>query len=73
MENLSPFCTCGNLDCPLHPTRHGRGYAPCLSKNLRQRELPECVFQLVDPEGARAGDTFEDFARLVLGETRDTE
>ncbi|MGI6118588.1 MAG: DUF6485 family protein [Bilifractor sp.] len=34
MHNLSGFCTCQNLDCPLHPTRHDKGCTPCISKNL---------------------------------------
>lgn len=67
MENISPFCTCKNLDCPLHPTKHKKGCAPCISKNLRLKEIPSCFFNLLDHTEARAGDSYEDFAKLVLG------
>lgn len=68
MSNLSPFCTCKNFDCPLHPTKHDMGCAPCISKNLHQKELPNCFFSLVKNAENRTGDTFEDFAQLLLDE-----
>lgn len=68
MENLSLFCTCKNVDCPLHPTKHNKGCTPCISKNLKMKEIPSCFFQLVPDGGARTGDTFEDFAKLVMGD-----
>ena len=67
MENISPFCTCKNLDCPLHPTKHKKDCALCISKNLRLKEIPRCFFNLLDHAEARAGDSYEDFAKLVLG------
>lgn len=66
MANLSPFCTCKNLDCPLHPTKHEKGCAPCISKNLRLQEMPNCFFNQVDGAERRQGDSFQDFAELVL-------
>ena len=66
MGKLSPFCTCTNLNCPLHPTKHDHGCAPCIRKNLLMKELPNCFFDQVDNGVARAGDSFEEFARLVL-------
>ncbi len=66
MANLSPFCTCKNLDCPLHPTKHEKGCAPCISKNLRLKEMPNCFFNQVDGAERRQGDSFQDFAELVL-------
>ncbi len=39
MGNISSFCTCKNTDCPLHPTKHDQGCAPCISKNLRLKEV----------------------------------
>ena len=65
MKNLSPFCTCTDLSCPLHPTNHERGCGPCIADNLKDREIPSCFFHLA---GEYKGDsyTFEDFARLVL-------
>ena len=41
--NFSKFCTCKNLDCPLHPTKHDRGCAPCIAKNLKLREGIPCI------------------------------
>jgi len=64
--NYCKFCTCKNLDCPLHPTKHDRGCAPCIAKNLKLQEMPNCFFQKVDGSKTRSGDSFEDFARAVL-------
>lgn len=60
------FCTCTNLECHLHPTRHDKGCTPCISKNLRLGEIPECFFHKIPGSEERQGDSFEDFARLVL-------
>ena len=65
MNHLSEFCTCTLLDCPLHPTKHNQGCAPCIQKNLRLKEIPNCFFQLVDHAEKRAGDSFKDFADLI--------
>lgn len=64
--NLSSFCTCKNLDCPLHPAKHDKECAPCISKNLKLREIPNCFFQQVENNESRQGDSFEDFSKLVL-------
>ena len=66
MSNMSQFCTCTNIECPLHPTKHDRGCSPCVAKNLKLKEIPSCFFNLVDPENCREDDTFEDFAKCVL-------
>ena len=65
MENLSGFCSCVNLACPLHPTKHDKGCAPCIQNNLRLREMPNCFFNLVEGTENRTGDSFEDFAEYV--------
>ncbi|MDE5697399.1 MAG: hypothetical protein K2I96_08325 [Lachnospiraceae bacterium] len=64
--NLSKFCTCQNFSCPLHPTKHDKGCAPCISKNLRLKEVPSCFFNLVENADQRADDSFCAFAELVL-------
>lgn len=64
--NISNFCTCKNTDCPLHPSKHDKGCTPCIIKNLNKREIPNCFFQLVNNHELRAGDSFKDFAALVL-------
>ena len=69
MENLSKFCTCNNMDCPLHPSKHDKGCAPCIEKNLNLKELPNCFFNKIDNSNNRNGDTFIDFSKIVLGKT----
>lgn len=68
MENLSKFCSCKNTDCPLHPTKHDKGCAPCIAKNLKLHEVPNCFFNLLKDSDSRTGDSFEDFAKTVLKE-----
>jgi len=68
MSNLSNFCTCTNMECPLHPTKHDKGCAPCISKNLKLKEVPNCFFNLVPHAESRKGDSFRDFATLILEE-----
>ena len=66
LNALSPFCTCGDLACPMHPANHGRGCAPCVAKNLERREIPSCFFHRLGPGGKPGAYPFEDFARAVL-------
>lgn len=66
MRNTSGFCTCTDLSCPLHPTNHDQGCTPCIGKNLKAKEIPNCFFNLVENAPARSGDTLRDFAALVL-------
>ena len=66
MENMSPFCTCRDTACPMHPSNHGKGCAPCVAKNLSLGEIPSCFFNRADPDGERSSFFFEDFAEAVL-------
>lgn len=66
MPNLSPFCTCTNLAYPLHPTKHDKRCAPCMAKNLKLKEVPSCLFNTMAGAERRAGDSYEDFAGLIL-------
>lgn len=59
-------CTCTDFNCALHPRNHDKGCTPCISKNLKTREMPSCFFNLLEGAGARDGDGFESFARLVM-------
>lgn len=70
---MSQFCTCSNFACPLHPRNHDKGCSPCISKNLKMKEIPTCFFNLVDPDGRRKGDSFEDFARAALQPPAESE
>lgn len=65
MKNLSPFCSCKDLSCPYHPTNHDKGCSPCIGKNIRQREIPSCFYNMVDENYQGPTYFFEDFARLV--------
>lgn len=66
MNNISKFCTCKNMDCPLHPTKHDKGCAPCINKNLRLKEIPNCFFNMIENAEKRTGDSFTDFASLFF-------
>lgn len=68
MDHLSEFCTCRDTACPLHPSRHGKGCAPCINKNLKAKEIPSCFFRLLDSGYSKGEYSFEAFARLVLGD-----
>ena len=71
MKNLSPFCKCTDLECPLHPTNHDKGCAPCIAKNMKQKEIPSCFFHDIDASEGRDTFFYEDFARAVLKEELD--
>ncbi len=65
-EQPGGFCTCSDRACPMNPANHDRGCSPCIAKNLREREIPSCFFNLVGyPENAGSYH-FEDFAGAVL-------
>ena len=66
MGNLVKFCSCENLKCPLHPINHEKGCTPCISKNLNLKEIPNCFFNKAEVNEKRLGDSFEDFAKVVL-------
>ncbi len=68
MTELSTFCTCTDRECPLHPSNHEKGCAPCIAKNLRRREIPSCFFNLAGAGHERKDYSFESFARCVLPE-----
>lgn len=68
MVNLSEFCTCNNFECPLHPSKHNRGCAPCISKNLKLKEIPNCFFNLIEDSKNRGGDSLKEFAKLIMKE-----
>ena len=73
MENISKFCTCKNLNCPLHPTKHNKECAPFISKNLHQKEIPNCFFNLIENAEERTGDSFKDFAEIISGNKAKTK
>lgn len=72
MENRSSFCTCTSLDCPRHPANQPQGCTPCIIKNLKAREIPNCFFDLLGSTQSPKGYRFEDFAELVLQNAQNT-
>lgn len=66
MNNLSPFCTCRDKDCPYNPVNHDMGCSLCIEKNLKLGEIPSCFYNKVDPEYKGPNYYMEDFAHLVL-------
>ncbi len=66
MSESANYCTCKNLKCSLHPANHDKGCTPCIRKNLKLGEVPNCFFNLLEGAENRSGDTFGDFADIVL-------
>ncbi len=65
MKNIK-FCTCGDLQCPYHPTNHKEGCTLCIEKNLREKEIPSCFFKMVNEDISNQKEfTFEAFAEFV--------
>lgn len=63
---MNKICTCKNKECPLHPDNHDKGCTPCISKNLKLREIPNCFFNLVmDDAGKIEDSSLEEFAKAV--------
>ncbi|ERI05105.1 hypothetical protein HMPREF9069_01027 [Atopobium sp. oral taxon 810 str. F0209] len=50
----------------MHPSNHDKGCVPCIAKNLKEKEIPSCFFNLVGDAAEESSFFFEDFARLVL-------
>lgn len=74
MDSKHDFCTCSDHNCPLHPTNHEKGCAPCIGKNRRLREIPSCFFNLLEKDdGTREHYTFEAFAALVQQQHEEDE
>lgn len=62
---LPEFCSCTDLECPNHPSRHGEGCTRCIRKNLECREIPSCFFHSIPVSKPTDGWFYEDFAALV--------
>ncbi len=64
------FCTCGETDCPMHPSNHDRGCDPCIRKNLKEGEIPSCFFNLVNDDLSAQDDfTIAGFVSFYLKNT----
>ncbi|MBO4893798.1 MAG: hypothetical protein J5562_02640 [Clostridia bacterium] len=62
---MKHFCTCDKTKCPLHPNNHDKGCSPCIEKNLKTHEVPNCFFDNIGVK-ERANDSYEEFAKAVL-------
>lgn len=60
------LCPCTNRTCKLHPANHNMGCTPCIEKNLKADEMPNCFYNKVDPEHKRTGTKVRDFAEFVV-------
>ena len=65
MKDPKTFCTCTYLDCESHPANHDQGCDLCMAKNLKTKEIPECMFHLLGKDDQRKGYDYAEFARLV--------
>ncbi len=63
-------CTCPDIKCPYHPTRHDKGCDLCIEINNKAREIPNCFFIAagIDPKEID-NFTFHNFAKLMLEKT----
>ena len=64
--NAKELCTCKNLKCKYHPINHDNGCTPCIEINLKTRDIPNCFYEIIDPEHKHKGTKFEDFAKFLL-------
>lgn len=66
MSNTVNFCTCGDTNCPYHPTNHDKGCTPCIFKNLKLREIPSCFWNIAGGTEGQENFFFEDFAKRII-------
>lgn len=64
--NAKELCTCQNLKCKLHPANHNLGCTPCIEKNLKADEMPNCFFNKIDPTHKRKGPKTKDYAEFLM-------
>ncbi len=51
---------------PYTPKKHDKGCAPCIAKNLKMGEIPDCFFNKLGAAERRSGVKFADFAKAVM-------
>lgn len=66
MNKSKILCTCKNTKCKLHQINHDLGCTPCIEKNLKMDEMPNCFFDKIDPEHKRKGTKTKDYAEFLL-------
>ena len=50
------FCTCHDIDCPLHPNNHDKGCSLCINNNLKNGKIPTCIFKNVNKDISKVND-----------------
>ena len=46
------------------------GCTPCIEKNLKMDEMPNCFFDKIDPDHKRKGTKTKDYAELYINEVK---
>lgn len=64
------FCTCDNFNCVHHPKNTDGNCTACVSKNLKNNEIPSCFFNKTDGIKERAKYKFEDFAEAIYNKNK---
>lgn len=61
------FCTCKDLNCKFHPTNHNLGCDPCITKNLKGKEIPSCFFRDINDNLSNQNDfSYTAFSEFVI-------
>ncbi len=50
MSENRHFCTCPVTKCRYHPINHDKGCDPCMESNIKDGQVPNCLFQAVNPD-----------------------
>jgi hypothetical protein len=66
------YCSCKNLICQYHPSKHDKGCIPCVKICLKDSAIPSCFFRAVSEElrdvEVIPDSSYETFAKLILKE-----
>lgn len=73
MKERKHFCTCRDINCKLNPCNHDKGCDPCISKNLKEGEIPGCFFRLISDDLSQLNEfTIESFVNFYC-QTKEDE
>lgn len=64
------FCTCENFNCVNHPKNTDGTCTACVSKNLKNNEIPSCFFNKADGIKKRAKYKIEDYAEVIYNKNK---
>ena len=65
--NKKHFCTCKDTNCKLNPRNHDHGCDPCVTKCLKEGEIPSCFFRAISEDLSGVDDfTYEGFTNFFL-------